>query len=170
MGEGPMYDIIEDVLERPPFSSVRARHLFTMRLQLNPVSVVGDIGAGTRRLGLLTGGTVAGPRVKGSVLAGGVDWQTLRNDGSLILDVRLGFQCDNGAIVTMAYRGVRHGPVAIIERLEKSEEVDPASYYFRIAPMFETSNAEFAWLNHVVAVGVGHRFPGMPVYKVFEVL
>jgi hypothetical protein len=170
MGADMISDIIEDVLEHPPFSSVRTRHLFTMQLQLNPVSVVGDIGAGTRRLGLMTGGTVSGTRVSGNVLAGGIDWQTLRDDGSLILDVRLGFQCDNGAIVTMAYRGVRHGPAEIIERLERGEEIDPASYYFRIVPMFETSNAELAWLNHVVAVGIGHRFPGMPVYKVFEVL
>ena len=165
-----MPDLVESALQQPPFSSVRTRLLFTMQLQLNPVAVVGDIGAGTRRLGLLTGGTVAGDRVSGKVLAGGIDWQTLRGNASLLLDVRLGFQCDNGAIVTMAYRGVRCGSPEIIGRLERGEEVDPANYYFRIAPMFETSDPELAWLNDIVALGIGHRFAGMPVYKVFEVL
>ncbi len=70
----------------------------------------------------------------------------------------------------MAYHGVRCGSPEIIGRLERGEEVDPASYYLRIAPMFETSDPELAWLNDIVTLGIGHRFGGMPVYKVFEVL
>ncbi len=87
-----MSDLVETALQQQAFSSVRTRLLFAMQLQLKLVAVVGDIGAGTRRLGLLTGGTVAGDRVSGKVLAGGIDWQTLRGDASLILDVGLGFQ------------------------------------------------------------------------------
>ena len=72
--------------------------------------------------------------------------------------------------MTMSYRGLRHGPRAVIERLERGEVVDPASYYFRIAPLFEVGAGELDWLNSIQAVGVGHRFPDGPVYTVFEVL
>jgi hypothetical protein len=74
------------------------------------------------------------------------------------------------ALITMTYRGVRYGPADVIKRMEKGEAVDPASYYFRINPMFETASATYDWLNRVLAVGIGHRRADGPVYSVFEVL
>jgi Protein of unknown function (DUF3237) len=55
-------------------------------------------------------------------------------------------------------------------RLEKGETVDPGDYYFRVAPLFETSATHYAWLNNVVAIGIGHRrADGRVVYSIFEV-
>jgi hypothetical protein len=54
--------------------------------------------------------------------------------------------------------------------IEQGEIVDPASYYFRIAPMFETASPKYDWINRVLAVGTGHRLAGGPIYSVFEVL
>ena len=48
--------------------------------------------------------------------------------------------------------------------------MDPANYYFRINPLFETANANYDWLNRVVAVGIGHRRADGPIYSIFEVL
>lgn len=153
-----------------PLSAIRTRHLFTMRLDVRPVVSVGSTPNGFRRLGFVTGGQVVGERIHGTVLNEANDWQVKRPDGSLTLDVRLAIETDRGALVTMAYRGVRHGPAEVIDRLERGEIVDPASYYFRIAPTFETADAELAWLNGILAVGAGHRFPEGPVYNVFEIL
>ncbi len=47
----------------------------------------------------------------------------------------------------MTYRGVRHGPAYVVARLEKGEAVDPGAYHFRIAPLFETASAQYAWIN-----------------------
>ena len=55
-------------------------------------------------------------------------------------------------------------------RLSKGEAVDPAEYYFRISPLFETAAPQYAWLNNLLAVGTGHRLPDGPVYSLFEVL
>ena len=77
---------------------------------------------------------------------------------------------NDGALIGMNYRGVRCGPTEVLTRLEKGEAVDPESYYFRMAPLFETASANYAWLNNVVAIGTGHRLPDGPVYSVFEVL
>ena len=101
---------------------------------------------------------------------GGSDWQAVRGDGSTTLDVRVVLKTRDDALIAMSYRGVRHGPPDVINRMEKGEAVDPSRYYFRINPMFETATATYDWLNRVLAVGIGHRRPDGPVYSVFEVL
>jgi hypothetical protein len=88
----------------------------------------------------------------------------------LQLDVRLTLKTEDGALIGMTYRGFRHGPPAVIERLNRGETVDPSGYYFRIAPLFETSAPRYDWLNRIICVGTGHRLPQGPVYRVFEVL
>jgi hypothetical protein len=65
---------------------------------------------------------------------------------------------------------LRTGPRSVIEKLEKGESVDPASYYFRMNPMFETSAPKYNWINCIIAIGTGHRLPDGPIYSVFEVL
>ncbi len=45
-----------------------------------------------------------------------------------------------------------------------------ASYYFRIAPRFETGSDKYGWLNRSLAVGIGCRLPTGPVYDVYEIL
>ncbi len=42
--------------------------------------------------------------------------------------------------------------------------------YFRTTPYFETNSEKYAWLNHVVAVGVFKPVPGKVAYNVFEIL
>ena len=51
------------------------------------------------------------------------------------------------ALISVTYRGVRQGPRDAIARLEKGEVIDPASYYFRIAPFFEIESSRYAWLD-----------------------
>jgi hypothetical protein len=70
----------------------------------------------------------------------------------------------------MTYTCLRAGPPNVIEKLDKGEEVDPGSYYFRMNPMFETSSKKYDWMNRIIAVGTGVRLPDGPVYSIFEVL
>ena len=70
----------------------------------------------------------------------------------------------------MRYQGLRHGPPDVMARLDKGEAVDPASYYFRIAPTFETAAPQYDWLNRIMAIGAGYRRADGPIYSVFEVL
>jgi hypothetical protein len=153
-----------------PLKSVQTRPLFVMRLDVKPIVVVGATPGPFRRVGIVPSGTFEGERLSGKVLDGGSDWQAVRTDGSTTLDVRLLLQTDDGSTITMSYRGVRHGPAEVMQRLDKGEAVDPSSYYFRIAPIFEAPAGRYEWLNRIVAVGTGHRFPEGPTYSVFEVL
>jgi hypothetical protein len=150
--------------------SVRTRPLFVMRLAVRKLQIVGATPGGFRRIGVVPDGAFAGERLSGEVLEGGSDWQTARGDGATTLNVRLVLKTTDDALIGMTYQGLRHGPPEVIARLEKGEAVDPANYYFRINPLFETAAATYDWLNRVVAVGIGHRRADGPIYSVFEVL
>ena len=154
----------------PGLRELRTRPLLAIRLDVRgPMPVIATPGAG-RRIGVVTGGTFDGERLSGTVMDGGSDWQTLRADGSVALDVRLILKTDDGAHVAMTYRGVRHGTPAAIARVDRGEVVYPSEIYFRTLVQFETAAQRYDWLNHVVAVGVGQRRADGPVYSVFEVL
>jgi hypothetical protein len=158
-------DALHDVLK-----AVRTRPLFVMRLNVRKLQIVGATPDGFRRVGVVFGGAFGGERLSGEVLDGGSDWQHVRSDGATTLDVRLVLKTADDALIGMAYRGLRHGPPDIIERIEKGEVVDPSTHYFRMAPFFETAAPQYDWINRVVAVGIGHRQADGPVYSVFEVL
>jgi hypothetical protein len=140
-----------------------------MRLDVRKLQIIGATPS-YRRIGVVPGGMFEGERLSGEVLEGGSDWQAVRPDGSTTLDVRLVLRTKDDALIGMTYRGLRHGPADVIERIERGEVVDPASYYFRINPLFETAAPQYDWINRVIAVGVGHRLADGPVYSVFEVL
>ncbi len=151
-------------------AEIRTAHLMTMRLTVNGMQMVGATPNGGRRVGLVGGGTFEGARLKGTILPGGADWIMARPDGSTTLDVRIVLQTDDGAAIAMTYRGLRHGPAEVMDKVNKGEFVDPALYYFRTAILFETASEKYAWLNGIIAIGTGSRPPEGPVYDVFEVL
>ena len=150
---------------------IQTRPLFELRLDVPEVMDLGDTPSGRRRVAPVRGGTFAGERLKGEVLEGGAgDWLLQRADGVMLLDVRLLLRTDAGELVSMSYRGVRHGPPEVMARLAAGEPVDPASYYFRIVPVFETAAPQLQWLNRIVAVGTGRREKAGPIYGIEEVL
>jgi hypothetical protein len=146
------------------------RALFVMHLDVRPLQIVGATPGAYRRIGVVPGGKFEGARLSGQILEGGSDWQIVRSDRATTLDVRLVLKTDDGALICMTYRGIRHGPAGIMDKIDKGEAVDPSSYYFRINPLFETAAEKYDWLNRVVAVGIGHRRADGPIYSIFEVL
>ena len=161
----PVTDSLPDALRE-----LRTRPLFAMRLDVRgPMPLIATPGA-ARRIGVVTGGSFDGERLAGVVMDGGSDWQTLKADGGVTLDVRLILKTDDDAIVAMTYGGIRHAPADVLARIDRCEAVEPSSVYFRSLVRFETAAPKYDWLNHIVAVGIGHRRADGPVYNVFEVL
>jgi hypothetical protein len=158
-------DKLPDVLK-----NIRARLMFAMRLEVKPPLVVGSPADSYRRIGVIPGGSFEGDRLSGKVLDGGSDWQTIRPDGAVNLNVRLVLRTNDDALVCMTYQGVRYGPADVIARIDRGEVVDPQSYYFRINPLFQTSAPQYDWINHVVGIGIGHRLADGPIYSIFELL
>ncbi len=62
---------------------------------------------GTRGLAVVTGGSFEGPRLKGTIWAGGGgDWWLWGPDGVQRLDVRATFETDDGALIYVQYYGI----------------------------------------------------------------
>src|SRR5438034_715469 len=80
-------------------------HLMDFTAQLAPAQQLGDCGRGTRIIFPATGGTFAGPRLRGRLQPPGGDWLTLRADGTGKLDVRATFETDDGALILVTYHG-----------------------------------------------------------------
>jgi hypothetical protein len=150
-------------------TSLRTRPLFLLREKVPPLLVVGQTPDAFRRIGVIQGGSFEGERLSGEVVSGN-DWQAVRTDSCIKLDVRLVLRTTDGALIVMTYQCLRAGPPEVMEKLDKGEAVDPASYYFRMNPMFETSAPKYDWMNRIIAVGTGHRPPDGPLYSIFEVL
>jgi hypothetical protein len=144
--------------------------LMTLEVVVASPQKIGLVPHGTRAIAPITSGTFEGPRLRGKVLAGGGDWTLLRADGVLELDLRLTLETDDGALIHMSSFGLRHGPTDVMAALGRGEPVDPARYYFRTAPRFETSAPEYAFLNRLVAISVGDRRAHGPIYSIFEIL
>ena len=125
---------------------------------------------GELRIVPVTGGTIEGPALKGEILPGtAADWLRVDPDGTAHMDVRLTIRTTDGHVVFMQYSGIRTAKPAVLARLNAGEAVDPADYYFRTAVRFETGAAPLGWLNRILAIGVGQRPPGGPVYDVYAV-
>jgi hypothetical protein len=124
-----------------------------------PAQELGSTHLGRRRIIPITGGTVDGPRLQGKVLPGGADWQIIRADGTAELEARYTLEAADGSLISVLNRGFRHGPPEVIQKLIAGERVDPAAYYFRCAPTFETAAPAHQWLTRTLVVGTGERHP-----------
>ena len=152
-------------------NELRSRPLFDISLSLHPMQELGATPLGTKRIAPVSGGTFKGERLSGIVLpVAAADWIIVRADGSVQLDVRLTLKTDDDALVLMTYRGIRHSSPEVAQRLAQGEKVDPAEYYFRTSPFFETGSAKYTWINNIVSVAVGERLPSRVRYRVFEIL
>src|SRR5215470_6379229 len=150
---------------------MNSRLLMTLRVVVAKPQDIGAVLHGSRRTAPLSGGHFEGPRLRGTVLPGGsADWTLLRADGILELDLRATLRTDDGALISMRSFGLRHGPPEVIAALGRGETVDPATYYFRTTPRFETAHPAYAFLNRLVAVASGDRRPDGPIYTIHEVL
>ncbi|UCD10209.1 MAG: DUF3237 domain-containing protein [Dehalococcoidales bacterium] len=153
-------------------SDIRTEFLFHLVANLDRVGVleVGTTPHGTRRIFYVTGGTLEGPRIKGTVLPGGGDWMVVRPDGVGILDVRAVFHTDDDHLIYSYYRGMLVRSAEVTERMQRFEQVDPSEYYFRTTPVFETASEKYGWLNKIVAVGTGLVSNEGVEYDVYSIL
>lgn len=142
---------------------------FTVRAQLAPPLEIGMSEGLKRRIIPIVGGTVEGPRLKGSVVEGGADWQAIRPDGTAQIFARYTLRGEDGGLISVINPGVRRGPPEVMARLAKGELVDPSTYYFRTTPSFETGDGPHAWLTRSAFICVGARFPDAVQIDFYEV-
>ena len=131
-----------------------SRPLMLLRLTTSATEEIGLTPHGKLSIFPVTGGSFEGERLRGRVLAGGGDWVAAKADGTFDLDLRVTLETDDGALIHMTFTGVR----------------DDANHYLRTLPRFETAAPKYAFLNCLLAVGIGEIHPAGPVYAIDEIL
>ena len=131
-----------------------SRPLMRLKLETSATEVIGSTARGTLSIWPIVGGSFDGDRLRGNVLAGGGDWVTALADGTSELELRVTLETHDRALIHMTLTGVR----------------DDAHHYFRTLPRFETAASHYAFLNRLLAVGVGEIGPDGPVHAIEEIL
>jgi hypothetical protein len=154
----------------PAMTAPELTHLCDLRVDLAAPIEMGEALGGWRRIIPIVGGDVSGERINGRILNLGADWQTVFGETVAELDTRYALRTHDGAIIEIRNFGYRVGPPEILARLARGEDVDPALYYMRTHPRFETGDPRYAWLNHTICVGTGLRRASSVHVSVFQVL
>jgi hypothetical protein len=128
-----------------------------VRCEVGELVTLGAAKYGERRYVPLGGGTVVGPELNGTLVAGGVDWQVARADGALDIAAHYVIRTDDGALVEVQSDGLRHGPPEVMARLARGEAVGRDEYFFRTVVRFTTGAPQWLHLNKVLALAVGQR-------------
>jgi len=140
-----------------------------LNARLEAPVVIGATPEGYKRMVPIIGGRFEGPRLKGTGVPGGADWQYQRSDGVWILEALYLLRTEDGAIIEVRNRGMRHGPPAVMQRLAAGEPVDPSEYYFRAAPSFQAPAGPYEWLNRGLFISTGVRYPDAVKLWVYRV-
>jgi len=106
---------------------------------------------GTRMLFPATGGSVDGPRLRGEIVPGSIDWVTVGDDGIGRVDVHAMIRTHDDAVVqlTASGRTVLGNHAAAFLR---GDEVSGDAAYIRICPLFDSADPRYAWLSGIVTV------------------
>ncbi len=115
---------------------------------------VGNSGTGVLNIIPITGGTFDGPRMRGSVLNMGADWNTTLSNGVGRVNTRYALKTDDNAVISLSTDGYFTFPVEEIKKLISNQPTDPEKYYFRQHLFFETSAEKYSWLNSIAAFAV----------------
>lgn len=132
------------------------RFAFEARVDIDPPEDIGHAGSASLGFTPITGGTVSGPRLSGTVVRGGGDWAVTRPGVATDLDARYLIRADDGALIDIVNRGLWVAPAEVEAALDAGEQVDPDRYYFRTQPVFRTDAPQHAWLTRTVFVGVAY--------------
>jgi uncharacterized protein DUF3237 len=146
------------------------RRVYRLEATLGDPLDLGDVAQGHRRIVPLTGGTFMGPDLNGKLLPGvSADWQLVLPDGTALGDIRYTVRTDEGDLLYVQSRGVRHGSAEVLARLARGEDVDASEYTFRTSTQIETAAPGLDWLNKGVFISVGGRQPGAVIYETYLV-
>lgn len=119
----------------PAIGAPRAEFVYEAIVTLGAPEEVGHTPFGKRVRIPITGGTFAGPLIRGSVFPQGMDWQLIRPDGFTTIEASYLMRTDDGVVIHIHNKGVA------------------GKDYVMTTPVFEAPDGRYAWLNEAVFVG-----------------
>jgi Protein of unknown function (DUF3237) len=127
----------------------KTEHLMSLDIKFNAPIVI-DKGM---RIAVVTGGTVSGPNIKGTIQQPSADWVQVLPSGVTRMDVRLLIKTDDGEFIYVSYNGAIKYSEESLVKLRKGEEISPDDGLYAFAsPTFRTSSKKYDYLNGIQAV------------------
>ena len=166
---GLMMTLSTTAQSEPAAPQPHLAYAFSMRIELAPPVEQGTVDGARKRFIAITGGTISGPRLSGTVLAGGGDWQSIYPGGLTVIEARYFLKATDGTVISITNPGVRTATPEVIEKLSRGEVVDPSSYYFRTSPRFDVPAGPHEWLHRQTFVARGVRMPDHVMVDVYTV-
>lgn len=155
----------------PKPNPLNTRHAMFVHVDLEPPRVIGNAKYGFRQVVPITGGWFEGDRIRGKVLAGGADWNVLRQDKVTEIKARYTLETDDGALIDIINEGITTVLPETIGQLLSGQNPDLSNWYFRTVPHFETAIERYQWLQRSVFIGDLLPPQGSAArFHVFEVL
>lgn len=117
--------------------------------------VLPNTPSGTRMIAEVDDAVLDGERLSGKLKGrAAADWLTITADGIGTLDVRATFETHDGALVFTTYRG-------------RSDFSRPGNAIYA-APLYDTGDERYAWLNRIQAVAKGSLDGQTLTYEIYE--
>jgi hypothetical protein len=137
-------------------AALQTEFVYEAIVEIGAAVDVGATPSGHRQYIPITGGTFQGEALRGVVLAGGADWQTIRRDGVTEVDALYSMRCEDGTVIVVHNTGVISGK----------------GTYLRTSPRFEVAEGRYDWLTRSQFVGsiAGGPRAGTVTIRVFRVL
>jgi hypothetical protein len=141
-----------------------------LNVQIDPPLIVGETPHGVRRIIPITGGTIEGPQLKGTIISGGADWQIVRKDGVTEIEAHYQLKTSDNVVIYIKNVGLRVASPEVAERIAKGESVQGSEYYFRSFPKFEAPKGKYEWINNCLFLCTGLRLPNSVLLRVWRIL
>ena len=129
----------------PPTNTPELEFALQLRVTLDQPYTIEGSQHGRRVVIPITGGNFEGPRLKGTIVNGGADYQLASADGSRTeLEAIYSILTDDGVYIHVRNRGIIF--------TGKDADGNP-SFYFKAAPQFEApGDSKYAWQNNALFV------------------
>jgi hypothetical protein len=119
----------------------RLEFAFEEIVTLGQAIPVGETPRGRRNIIPITGGTFSGPGIRGTIIAGGWDWQLTRSDGCTEIEADYMIRTDDGVVINVVNVGALCPP--------EPGRAGPAV----TQPRFEAPKGKYEWLNRSAFIG-----------------
>jgi hypothetical protein len=127
--------------------------VFEIRAEVSETLHIGHGDGEVTEFTPIVGGSVEGPRLRGTVLPGGGDWSSTRGE-VCELEARYLLQAEDGAVIDIVNRGYYRPRAAAPDQFDGDVQVSEAGHYYRTSPVFRTDAPAHRWLAETVFVGL----------------
>lgn len=139
--------------------NITTNFVFEIKAKIDRPIVNGPSVGGKRQAIPITGGTVRGAEINGTVIPGGADYQLAREDGVTEIKAIYMIKTDDDVVINVVNSGLG--------------TTTSSGRYLRAAPQFSAPIGKYDWLNKalfVSSIAVNPKEPGFVTIRVYKVL